>query len=128
VTDEKHEKQPKPEKQEKQDQQPRQGQNRRRRKPSQNRRRRGQQRQKNVDLWRAVPPVPDPEPIRPAADPTALLRSLGDPPLQGQGGKAGHYVAAVVERAAGLATALAAAGGLLQDADADADPRADGSG
>ena len=41
------------------------------------------------------------------AIPTALLRSLGDPPLQGQGAAAEHYLAAVVERAAGLATALA---------------------
>jgi hypothetical protein len=97
---------------------------RRRRKPSQNRRRRGQK-TKTVDLWRPVPSAPDPEPIAPAADPTALLRSLGDPPLQGQGGKAGHYVAAVVERAASLATALAAAGGLLATGDDAAEAEGD---
>jgi hypothetical protein len=60
-----------------------------------------------------VPQLPEPEPIAPAADPTALLRSLGDPPFAGRGVVAEHYLAAVVERAAGLATALAATAGLL---------------
>ena len=68
------------------------------------------------DLWRAVPAVPPPAPIVPAAKPSALVRSLGDPPLQGQGAVAEHYLAAVVDRAAGLAAALAAAGGLLGSA------------
>lgn len=68
---------------------------------------------KPIDVWRPVPQLPDPDPIVPVADPTALLRSLGDPPLPGQGAVAQHYLAAVVERAAGLATALAAAAGLL---------------
>lgn len=79
-----------------------------------NRNRRPQERKpKVVELWRPVPQLPDPEPIVPAADPTALLRSLGDPPLPGQGAVAQHYLAAVVERAAQLATALAAAAGVL---------------
>ena len=76
---------------------------------------------KRPDLWRPVPQLADPEPIVPAPDPTALLRSLGDPPLQGQGAVAEHYLAAVVERAAGLATALAVAAGLLADDAADED-------
>ena len=71
---------------------------------------------KPIDVWRPVPQLPDPQPITPAADPTAVLRSLGDPPLPGQGAVAQHYLAAVVERAAGLATALAAAAGLLGSA------------
>ncbi len=75
---------------------------------------------KRFDLWRPVPQLPDPDPIQPAADPTAMLRSLGPPPLQGQGA-AEHYFAHVVERAAGLATALAAAGGLLAERDAEPD-------
>ena len=78
------------------------------------RRRRGKP-AKPIELWRPVPALPEPEPITPADDPTAVLRSLGDPPLPGQGAVAGHYMAAVVERAAGLATALAAANGLLAD-------------
>ena len=74
---------------------------------------------KGSDVWRAGGPLPDPEPIVPLRDPTALLRSLGDPPLQGQSQVAQHYLAAVVERAAGLATALAAAAGLLAQPSSD---------
>ena len=37
-----------------------------------------------VDIWRAVPAADEPEPIVPAVDPTALIRSLGRPPLPGQ--------------------------------------------
>jgi len=68
---------------------------------------------KPVDLWRPVPQLDEPKPIVPASDPAMLLRSLGDPPLHGQGQAAGHYLAAVVERASHLATALAAGSGLL---------------
>ena len=81
----------------------------------------GPQRAKRPDLWRPVPQLADPAPIDPAEDPTALVRSLGDPPLQGQGAVAEHYLAAVVERAAGLATALAVAAGLLAAPDDDLD-------
>jgi hypothetical protein len=70
-----------------------------------------------AELWRPVAPLDAPRPIVPAADPTAVLRSLGEPPLQGQGVIAEHYLAAVVEQAAGLATALAAASGLLAGED-----------
>jgi len=65
------------------------------------------------DLWQPVPALPDPTPIEPATDPRVLVRSLGDPPLAGQGAVAEHYIGAVLDRAAGLATALAAAAGLL---------------
>jgi hypothetical protein len=68
-----------------------------------------------VDLWRPVPPLPPPDPITPAADPTALVRSLGDPPLPAARGSAELTIATVVDRAAGLATALAAIGGLLDE-------------
>jgi hypothetical protein len=74
---------------------------------------------KTLHLWRPVPQLGELAPITPAADPTALLRSLGDPPLQGQGAVAEHYLAAVIERAAGLATALAASAGLLASAEED---------
>jgi hypothetical protein len=75
--------------------------------------RRQRRKAKVVDLWRPVPPLPPVESIRPGSDPAALLRSLGDPPLHGQGAVAEHYLVAVVERAAGLATALAASADLL---------------
>lgn len=58
-------------------------------------------------LWAAVPPPGPPEPIEPASDPTALITSLGAPPLRGGVSTAEHYLAAVVERAAGLAFGLA---------------------
>ena len=85
-----------------------------------NNRRRGNK-PKAVDIWHPVPRLPEATPVRPAADPTAMLRSLGDPPLPGQGQVAEHYLAAVVERAAGLSTALAASAGLLDMGDGDED-------
>jgi hypothetical protein len=103
---------------------------------SRNRRRRGGggggAKPKPLALWRPVPPLAEPAPIVSVGDPTAVLHSLGDPPLQGQGAVAEHYMAAVIQRAAGLATALAATAGLLateagpdaddvEDEDADAD-------
>ncbi len=85
-----------------------------RRKPS---RRRKSGRAKATELWAPVPALGDPTPVAPATDPAALLRSLGDPPMPGQGAVAEHYLAAVVERAAGLATALAASAGQLADSE-----------
>jgi hypothetical protein len=71
------------------------------------------------EFWRAMPELDAPEPIRPAAEPSALLRSLGSPPLTGHATVADHYLAAVIDRASGLATALAAASGILATADDD---------
>lgn len=48
-----------------------------------------------------------------AADPTAMVRSLGPAPLAGRENVAEHYFAAVYERAAALGGALAATSGLL---------------
>lgn len=69
------------------------------------------------DLWHPVPAPPDAEPIVPATEPTALLRSLGDPPLPASSVAANHYVATVIERAAALASALAASADLLAEPD-----------
>lgn len=66
-----------------------------------------------VDLWRPVPQLPDPEPIVPASDPGMLLRSLGHPPLQGQGQRAEQAFELVVQRSSLMATALAATADLL---------------
>ncbi len=55
-------------------------------------------------------------PVRQVPDSTALLRSLGSPRLAGNR-HAEHYLAAVYEKAAGLASAIAAAGGLLEDSE-----------
>ena len=83
--------------------------------PRKSKRNRRRQRPTGVDLWRAVAPIPDAPPVTPSTDPSALIRSLGSPPLPGQTAVAEHYLAAVVERASGVATALAATAGLLSD-------------
>lgn len=75
----------------------------------------GSAKQRPVDMWQPVPALPDPSPIVPTSDPRVMLRSLGDPPLAGQGAVAEHYMGAVIDRAAALATALAAAAGLLAE-------------
>lgn len=51
--------------------------------------------------------------IRPATDPAAVARSLGDPPLAIDGATASHSFAVVYEEAVRAATALATATGLL---------------
>ena len=70
------------------------------------------------DLWAPRPAPPEPRRIAPPRDATALVRSLGRPPLPGQAA-AEHYLAAVVNRAAGIATALAAAADVLATAQDD---------
>jgi len=85
-----------------------------------NQRRPGRPADKPIDIWRPVPPLPDPQPITATSDPVALLRSLGDPPLGGKSVVAGHYLASVIERAAMMATALAASADLLGAQDDDA--------
>lgn len=79
-----------------------------RNKNQQQRRRRG-----GVDMWADAPELPVPDRIRPPADPAALTRSLGDPPLGRHSVPAGNAVAAVIERASMLASALAASAELL---------------
>jgi hypothetical protein len=78
---------------------------------------------KPIDLWRPVPPLPEPAPIVPAGDPTALIRSLGEPPLPGAGAE--MAIATVVARAAGLAEALARVGGLVAEDEPEDAPDSD---
>lgn len=88
------------------------------------RRKGGRRRQGNklkpADLWKPVPQLPDPEPIVVASDPTMIVRSLGDPPLLGQGAQAEHEIARVLVRASMLASALADVAGLLEHPERDA--------
>ena len=63
----------------------------------------------------------EPPMIIPVSDPTVMLHSLSSPPLPGRETVAVHYFAAVAEKAAGLAVALAAASDLLDTDDEDAD-------
>ena len=66
-----------------------------------------------AEFWRIPPKAAIPGRITPATDPTALLRSLGRPPLDHPG--ADRYIGTVAQRAAGLATALAVAADVLAD-------------
>jgi hypothetical protein len=83
-----------------------------------NNRRKGGRRRGNklkpAELWKPVPQLPDPEPITVATDPTMIVRSLGDPPLHGQGQQAEHEIARVLVRASMLAGALADVAGLAE--------------
>jgi hypothetical protein len=64
------------------------------------------------DFWGAEgAEVVRPAPIRAAQHPTALIQSLGPPPLP-NGAIAQHYFEVIYERAAALAIALAASAGL----------------
>lgn len=69
--------------------------------------RRRRQPNKAADIWRDAGPLPDAEPVRWSDDPTALIRSLGEPPLV-RGGEVAIHFATVVERTATLAAALSA--------------------
>jgi len=67
------------------------------------------------DFWGTSFPPPEPaDTVTMAEDATAMVRSLGTPPLTGQESVAEHYFTAVYVRAAALASALAAADGLLE--------------
>lgn len=70
-----------------------------------------------AEFWKVAPKAAAPNRITPATDPTALVRSLGRPPLDHPG--ADRYLASVAQRAAGLATALAVAADILATPDQD---------
>lgn len=72
-------------------------------------------RERGVDFWGDPSSLPDAQrDVRITADPAAVARSLGPPPLPGHEAIAAHYFAAIYDRAVGLAGALAAAGGLIE--------------
>ena len=70
-----------------------------------------------AEFWKVAPKAAAPTRITPATDPTALVRSLGRPPLDHPG--ADRYLASVAQRAAGLATALAVAADILATPEED---------
>jgi hypothetical protein len=68
-----------------------------------------------AEFWGSADTLPSEQlNVRIATDPSAVVRSLGRPPLSGHHNIAEHYFAAVYERAVGLAAALAAAGDLIE--------------
>ncbi|MGK2928088.1 MAG: hypothetical protein ACSLFO_00760 [Acidimicrobiales bacterium] len=67
------------------------------------------------EYWGDKTALPDPtSDIRITEDPSAVVRSLGRPPLPGQEHASEAFFAAVYARAVGLASALAAAGDLIE--------------
>ncbi|HEX2701784.1 MAG TPA: hypothetical protein VHM89_16395 [Acidimicrobiales bacterium] len=86
------------------------------------RRRRGRRQLRPSDaFWGRREDTPAPvSPITPTLDPSAVPRSLGDPPLSINAAAAQHHLSVVYEEAVRAATALAAANGLL-DAGAGSD-------
>ncbi|MDH4169837.1 MAG: hypothetical protein OEW42_09635 [Acidimicrobiia bacterium] len=84
---------------------------------SRNRNRSKKSKQSPRLFWGDPTTLPEPRDYDPSSpDVTAVVRSLGRPPIPGQEGAAMHYFTVVYERAVVLATALAAVGGLNDDA------------
>jgi len=81
-----------------------------------NRKRRNRSNAKAIaEFWGDLDALPEPrDDIRITPDPSAVVRSLGRPPLPGQEQASEAYFAAVYGRAVGLASALAAAGELIE--------------
>lgn len=77
------------------------------------RRRTGAPRTPVVDIWRTPDNLPALEPIEMPNAVSALVHSLGDPPMNVRG-TAGKYFEAVIERSAAAATALAISADLLR--------------
>jgi hypothetical protein len=96
----------------------------RRRKPqSRQGQNRGRKQATARDFWgTADRDEEEPTLIQPSDDPTAMIRSLGPPPLPGRETVSEHYFAAVYDKAASLAIALAAASGLLDMGEEEASP------
>lgn len=68
-----------------------------------------------AEYWGDTSKLPEPtSDIRITDDPAAVVRSLGRPPLPGQDHVSEAYFTAVYGRAVGLASALAAAGELIE--------------
>lgn len=66
------------------------------------------------DFWGDPSKLPREEPtVRIITDPSAIVRSLGRPPLSGHQNHAEGYFTAVYQRSVTLASVLAAAGNLI---------------
>ena len=90
------------------------------RKTKQKRKRRGRGRATQAptaktagDFWGDVENLPQVETVILTSDPSAVVRSLGRPPLAGHEAVSEHYFRAVYEQAVILAGVLATAGDLI---------------
>jgi hypothetical protein len=85
-------------------------------------RRSGGRRRKNTkkapnpdEFWGRIEQLPEAaSTARVTTDPSAVVRSLGRAPLSGHHNAADHYFVAVYERSVTLASALAAAGDMIE--------------
>ena len=100
-----------------QNQQPAQSQ---KKNPGQRNNRKSEPKVDPVEFWGDPDAMPEPiDSIDQVGDVKAVVRSLGRVPITGQETAAEHWFSLVYERAAVLAGALAAAGGLHGDDDTD---------
>jgi acyl-CoA reductase-like NAD-dependent aldehyde dehydrogenase len=81
-----------------------------------NQRRRSATKRAPADIWRDTGPLGEVVPVTPSNDATALVRSLGEPPLAG-GEAVLLQFATVIERSASIAAAVALSAGVLADDD-----------
>jgi hypothetical protein len=65
-------------------------------------------------FWGGADRAEPPQPISAVDDPTAMITSLGPPPLGVHSGSATHYLDAMYQKASGVAVALAASADLLE--------------
>lgn len=89
------------------------------RRPKRNRRGRGrstsaQTAKTTGDFWGDVDKLPTLDDVTLTSDPSAVVRSLGRPPLAGQEAVSEHYFRAVYDQAVILAGVLATAGDLIE--------------
>ena len=67
------------------------------------------------EFWGRAEELPEADAVaRITTDPSAVVRSLGRAPLSGHHNAADHYFVAVYDRSVSLASALAAAGDLIE--------------
>jgi hypothetical protein len=85
---------------------------RRRKQPKQSKSRRAQSR--DGDFWGVEAAADVDDIVDPGVDPTVLIASLGPPPLVGVDAEALYPLGSVYDKAAALATAVAAASGLVR--------------
>jgi hypothetical protein len=92
---------------------------RRRKQPNPSKARRAQNR--DGDFWGVESTAAVDDIVDPHLDPTVLIASLGPPPLVGVDAEALYPLGSVYDKAAALATAVAAASGLVRADDTEAD-------
>ncbi len=71
------------------------------------------------DFWGDQEKLPPVSEVATSPDPSAVIRSLGRPPVSGHEAASEYYFRLAFDRAVNLAAVLATAGDLLDDEDSD---------